>query len=57
MDPLQQALHTSLYANDAAMFIYPQVTDLTSLQQILRTFGEAIQATNLQTNVSKSKIF
>ena len=51
-DPIR--LRTSLYADDAALFIRPMAQDLDNLQQILHTFGEV---TGLRTNVAKSEIY
>jgi hypothetical protein len=44
-------LGTSLYADDAALFIRPTVQDVTNTQQILAAFGAA---TGLNTNMQKS---
>lgn len=44
-------IRTSLYADDAALFIRPTVSDITNMQQILVAFGAA---TGLQTNMQKS---
>jgi hypothetical protein len=46
-------LRTSLYADDAAIFIAPKREDLLAVKDILQTFG---QATNLVTNFDKSSI-
>lgn len=46
-------LRTSLYADDAAIFIYPSVQDMTNLAQILTHFGEIM---GLNTNLAKSQI-
>jgi hypothetical protein len=46
-------LGTSLYADDAALFIRPVATDLANPQQLLQLFG---QATGICTNIQKSEI-
>lgn len=51
-DPIR--IRTSLYDDDAALFIRPQMQDLNNLQQILKAFGEA---TGLQTNISNSELY
>ena len=51
-DPIK--FRTSLYADDAAIFLRPLAQDVTNLQLILQTFGEA---TGLFTNMQKSKLF
>jgi hypothetical protein len=47
-------LHTSLYADDAMLFVSPVATDIANLQQLLQHFG---MATVLCTNIAKSKLF
>lgn len=47
-------MRTSLYADDAALFVRPVATDIENLQQILQHFGEA---TGLCTNFQKSEVF
>lgn len=44
---------TSLYADDAAIFVNPSVQDMTNLTEILRAFGGV---SGLRTNMSKSQI-
>jgi hypothetical protein len=51
-DPIK--LRTSLYANDAALFLRPSQHDMTNLQHILQCFGEA---TGLFTNMQKSEMY
>ena len=52
--PLAAAkLRTSLYADDAAIFINPTRDDLQAVKQILNAFGAA---TGLTTNFEKSSI-
>jgi hypothetical protein len=51
-DPVK--LWTSLYADDAVMFLRPIVEDVQNLQHLLDHFG---MATGLCTNVQKSKIY
>jgi hypothetical protein len=45
---------TSLYADDAALFIRPTISDVTNVTQVLLAFGDA---TDLKTNLQKSEIF
>jgi hypothetical protein len=45
---------TSLYADDAALFVRPTVTDVNSVKQLLNAFGDA---TGLKANLQKSQIF
>jgi hypothetical protein len=51
VDPIK--LRMSLYADDAAMFLRPVVTDVANLQELLTQFG---QATGMCTNIQKSVI-
>jgi hypothetical protein len=51
-DPVK--LRTSLYVDDAMLFIRPVAQDLASLQHLLNQFGIA---TGLCTNIQKSQIF
>jgi hypothetical protein len=46
-------MHTSLYADDVALFVRPIVTDVEHLQQLLKCFG---QATRLCPNFLKSEV-
>jgi hypothetical protein len=48
-DPIK--VRTSLYVDDAMLFIQPIAQDLSNLQHLLNVFG---QATGLCTNVHKS---
>lgn len=43
----------SLYADDAALFLTPVVTDLTTIKEILQLFGEA---SGPHSNLAKSSI-
>jgi hypothetical protein len=45
---------TSLYADDAVLFLQPIVSDVSNLQQLLDHFGKA---TGLCTNFTKPEIF
>jgi hypothetical protein len=47
-------LRTSLYADDAALFLKPSTVDIANLHQLLQHFG---QAAGLTVNVQKSEIF
>jgi hypothetical protein len=47
-------MRTSLYADDATLFIRPTVQDITNVQQILAAFGEA---SGLYTNLQKSAMY
>lgn len=47
-------IRTSLYADDAALFIRPTVSDICNVQHILQAFGEA---TGLKTNMQKSAMY
>jgi hypothetical protein len=47
-------MRTSLYADDAALFIRPTVQDVTNAQHILSAFDEA---TRLNTNMQKSELY
>jgi hypothetical protein len=51
-DPIK--MRTSLYADDAALFIRPTVSDITNVQLILAGFGAAI---GLHTNIQKSAMY
>ena len=51
-DPIR--MRTSLYADDAALFVRPKVDDLITVRQLLQTFGDA---TGLHTNLHKSEIY
>lgn len=51
-DPIK--LRTSLFADDAALFLRPSEQDMINLQQILQCFGEA---TGLFTNMQKSELY
>ena len=51
-DPIK--LRTSLYEDDAALFLRPSKQDMTNLQQILQCFGEA---TGLFTNMQKLEMY
>jgi hypothetical protein len=51
-DPVR--MRTSLYADDAALFIRPTASDIRNVQLILAAFGEA---TGLQTNMNKSAMY
>jgi hypothetical protein len=51
-DPIK--VRTSLYVDDAMLFIQPIAQDLSNLQHLLNVFG---QATGLCTNVHKSQIY
>jgi hypothetical protein len=50
-DPIK--LCTSLYADDAVMFLRPIVTDVANFQELLTQFGQAV---GLCTNIQKSEI-
>jgi mannosylglycoprotein endo-beta-mannosidase len=45
---------TSLYADDAALFVRPTVTDVNNVKELLNAFGDA---TGLKTNLQKSQMF
>jgi hypothetical protein len=47
-------LRTSLYTDDATLFLRPLASDVSHLQQLLTSFGSA---TGLRTNVHKSQVF
>ena len=47
-------MRTSLYADDAAIFMNPIKTEIQAFQQILQVFG---QATGLVTNLQKSALY
>jgi hypothetical protein len=47
-------MRTSLYADDAMLFLRPIAPDVSNLQQLLTQFG---MATGLCTNIQKSKIY
>ncbi|WVZ66580.1 LOW QUALITY PROTEIN: hypothetical protein U9M48_015779 [Paspalum notatum var. saurae] len=51
-DPVR--LRTSLYVDDAALFVHPIQQDLENLQRILDHFGAA---TGLRTNIQKTSIY
>ncbi|WVZ53491.1 hypothetical protein U9M48_004422 [Paspalum notatum var. saurae] len=51
-DPIR--LRTSLYADDAALFLRPTQQDVENLQLLVERFGEA---TGLKTNIQKSEIY
>lgn len=51
-DPI--TLRTSLYADDAALFVRPTATDVGNVCRILEVFGEA---TGLKTNIQKSELY
>ena len=51
-DPIK--LQTSLYADDAALFLRPSQQDMINMQQILQWFGEA---TGLFTYMQKSEMY
>jgi hypothetical protein len=51
-DPIK--FRTSLYANDAMLFLRPIASDVSNLQRLLHQFGVA---TRLCTNIQKSEIF
>jgi hypothetical protein len=50
-DPIR--MRTSLYANDAALFVRPTIQDVNNVQHILAAFGSA---TRLKTNLQKSEL-
>jgi hypothetical protein len=52
VDPIK--FRTSLYANDAMLFLKPIPSDVTNLQHLLHQFGMGI---GLCTNIQKSKKF
>uniref|UniRef100_A0A0A9D0U3 Reverse transcriptase domain-containing protein n=1 Tax=Arundo donax TaxID=35708 RepID=A0A0A9D0U3_ARUDO len=47
-------MRTSLYADDAALFVKPTPADVINLQCILRRFGET---SGLMTNIHKSAVY
>jgi hypothetical protein len=47
-------IHTSLYADDAALFIRPTVRDINNVSNLVRIFGSA---TRLMTNLQKSELY
>jgi mannosylglycoprotein endo-beta-mannosidase len=47
-------MRTSLYTDDAALFLRPTVQDVTNVQHLLNVFGNA---TGLYTNMQKSAMF
>jgi hypothetical protein len=47
-------IRTSLYADDAMLFLRPIATDVSNLHQLPQQFGKA---TGLMVNVQKSEIF
>jgi hypothetical protein len=47
-------MRTSMYANDAMLFLRPIATDVTNLQQLLQHFGAT---TGLCANIQKSLVF
>jgi len=51
-DPIK--LRTSLYADDAAIFVRPVAQDMVNLRSILQSFDEA---TELFTNMQKSELY
>jgi 3-deoxy-D-manno-octulosonic-acid transferase len=46
-------MRTSLYADDAALFVRPTIQDVNNVQHILAAFGSA---TRLKTNLQKSEL-
>jgi hypothetical protein len=51
-DPIK--MRTSLYADDAKLFVRPIATDISNLQHLMHQFGVA---TGLRTNIEKSTIY
>jgi hypothetical protein len=51
-DPIK--FRTSLYADDAALFVRPTLADVTNVHGLLQAFGDA---TGLKINLQKSQLF
>jgi hypothetical protein len=51
-DPIR--MRTSMYADDAVLFLRPLASDVTHLNELLQSFGKA---TGLCTNIAKSQLF